>query len=130
MNSTASHNPRNCTTSSNYKGNYRFTGKTYFFEDRVKHNTNACHITTIFQKSNQEVHNHYQRQEANHCTYAANDAIQQNCLGQRRSSFYHSSNIFLETFNPSHQSISQVRAKARLRNIKNQEHNSCKNRQA
>ena len=52
MNGTASHNPRNCTTSSNYKGDNRFTGKTYFFEDRVKHNTNACHVTAIFQKCN------------------------------------------------------------------------------
>ena len=40
----------------------------------------ASHISAVFQKSNQEIHNHYQRQETDYCAYASNDAIHQKRL--------------------------------------------------
>lgn len=52
-----------------------FAGKTYAFKDRIHHGTDARHVTAVFQKRDQEIHDHNERQEADDRADTADDAV-------------------------------------------------------
>ena len=80
---TACHNSRDPASCCNDKRNDGFSGKADSFENRVHYNADTSHITAVFQQSNQEVHYHYQRQEAYYRAYAAYNAVRQQRLQER-----------------------------------------------
>ena len=85
--STACHDSRYSASCTDDDRDYGFSGKTYSLEDRVHYNADTRHVTAVFKKCDQEVHYHYQRQEAYYGTYTADDTISQYSLETRAGLF-------------------------------------------
>lgn len=98
---TASHNSRDTTSCSDDHRNYGFTGKTYTFEDRIQYDSCTSHISTIFQKGDEEIHNHYQWKETYYGTYTTDYTINKQGIQERICIFKQSAYPFLERLNPS-----------------------------
>ena len=75
---TACHNTWNGTSDTNNERNNGLTGKTDLLEDRIENDRNTGHIATIFKQSKQEVHYHYEGQEAYYRYYTADYAVNEN----------------------------------------------------
>ena len=104
----------------------------YSLEDRVHDHTHAGHVATVFEQSDQEVHHHYQRQEADHGANAADDTVSKQSLqeGAGSRSFQRGGYPALEHLYVSYQPVRDQRSQPGLRNVENAEHDGGENHNA
>lgn len=104
-----------------------FTGQTNLFEDGVQNHGYTRHVAAVLQERHQEIHYHYQRQEADNGTNTADDTICYQCLHEGRCAGKLICNKALEGLNPACQNICQIGPQLRLGDIEYQEHNHNEN---
>ena len=115
-NSTACHDARDPASSTDDDRNDGFTGQTNTLEDRVHNNADTRHVSAVFQKCDQEVHYHYQRQETDYGANTTDDTVCQDRLQQRGSAIQQSGYISLERFDPAYEPVSDPWSHLRLGN--------------
>ena len=120
---TRRHNTGDCTAGTDNEGNDGFTGQTNLFEDGVQNHGYTRHVAAVLQERHQEIHYHYQRQEADNGTNTADDTICYQCLHEGRCAGKLICNEALEGLNPTCQNICQIGPQLRLGDIEYQEHN-------
>ena len=120
---TACHDSRDSASSTDDDRNDGLTGKTNTLENRVHNDADTSHITTVFQKCDQEIHYHYQRQEANYGANTADDTVCQDCLQQWRTTFQQSGYISLECFDPAYEPVSDPWTQLGLGDPEHRPHN-------
>ena len=76
FNGTACLNSRNAAAQTDQHWDKGFTRQTKTTENTVHDKGNTCHVTTVFQKCEQQEKNHHLRQEAKYSTDTGDDTIQ------------------------------------------------------